>query len=402
MIKTNAGIGIIDRLEAWRLGRRAGPVHVTVYPTNRCNLRCSICWQRWSEIERQELPDDRLMRLVDECADAGVANWLFVGGGEPMVRGELMMKMMSRIRERGMNGCLQTNGTLFEEDQLEALVKMGWYRVAVSVDGPDEATNDAIRSNGSFAKATANIRRLVDMKQRLKSSLPGVCLYMTLTNLTYNRIDEMVELSHSLGCDTTFSISELIVRGKRCQELALTPEQRSRLPEHLNRAEDKARAYGLETNFSMYLSTSESENKKTARRSQFPPNDMANAVCFEPWLRIAILPDGRTGPCCSFWAADADTVEAKTLEEVWHGAYMERVRKQLIEHQPPAYCAHCSSDNLALTRQLREAYREYRSLRGGRLLVYLACKGLKSFRRDGLIKTAGRAKEWLLLQRGRQ
>ena len=40
----------MGRLDAWRNGGSAGPLRVTLFPTNRCNLRCSICWQRWADV----------------------------------------------------------------------------------------------------------------------------------------------------------------------------------------------------------------------------------------------------------------------------------------------------------------------------------------------------------------
>src|SRR5690606_8157550 len=132
---------------------------ITLFPTNKCNLPCEHCWLRWGEYDRtyaSEMPDERLLELVDEAAELGVRDWTLVGGGDPMVRGKTVIAMCRRIREHGMDGMLHTNGTLFRPGQLEELVEMDWDRVAISLDGPTAELNNTIRGYG-FEKAVANM-----------------------------------------------------------------------------------------------------------------------------------------------------------------------------------------------------------------------------------------------------
>ena len=390
----------MGRLDAWRNGRSAGPLRVTLFPTNRCNLRCSICWQRWADVDRTEMSDERLMRLVDECAGMGVREWLIIGGGEPMVRGQVVMKMISRIREHGMNGGLHTNGTFFDQAHFEEFIRVGWRRVTVSLDGPTDAINDSIRSKGSFAKATENIRKLAELKRLRNASLPGISLYVTLTKLTCDKVEDIVELTHALDCDHELSLSDLIVQGERCEELALTGDDWKTLRESACRAEVLANQYQMETNLSCYTSNAGQPAPCRLRPVQWAHGDAAAAICYEPWLSLSILPDGKCGPCCAFYDAAADSLANLSLQEVWRGKYLEEVRRQLREKHPPDYCARCPSNNLAMTNRFRQAYHEHefwRRLTGVHRFAYLAKKGLQSVRTYGIRTAVKRGTEWMKL-----
>ena len=191
----------VTRLLRWHAGETPGPWQLHLFPTNRCNLRCKTCWQRSIEFATdREVPDDRLLALADEAAALGVKEWFIIGGGEPMARGDLVIRLCERIRERGMDGVLHTNGTLFKPAHLESLVRMGWGRVKVSLDGPTAAVNDPIRGEGAFERATGNIRRLTELKREQGVSVPTVALHPTLVRQNFEKAGDIIELARDLGC----------------------------------------------------------------------------------------------------------------------------------------------------------------------------------------------------------
>ena len=179
----------LNRLMRWRKGETPGPWQIVVFPTNRCNLKCSICWQRWVEEKwgkvdhSRELSDERLLRLVDEAAAMDVREWSIGGGGDPMVRGDLIMRMCTRIRELNMNGGIFTNGTLLTRAHLEHLVDIGWDRLDFSLDGPTAEINDAIRSKGSFERVAASMGLLDEIRNAKGKTLPIIDVHVVLTRL---------------------------------------------------------------------------------------------------------------------------------------------------------------------------------------------------------------------------
>ena len=394
------------RLYRWLEGETPGPCLVTIFPTNRCNMRCTICWQRWSEFTYDEVPDERWLRLIDEGAEMRVWDWIIVGGGEPMVRADLVMQLCDRICRHGMDGALHTNGTLFTRDHIEHLIDIGLRRVVVSLDGPNAEINDRIRTKGSFQKATENLRLFKELKRKRRARLPETSLLTTLTNLNYDKLDQMVDLARELGCEEGVTLSNLIVQEEVCASFDLSEEQRAEFPMHLRRAMRRGRWKRVLTNFRRFLP----ENQATLSRMEVAEDAsvslgrIAQSRCFEPWLSTSITSDGKVGPCCAFWAEDADNIRNMSLREVWLGPYMEKVRRQLVIDDLPEYCLRCPYTivvrNEALRARLLWRQRQLELRNQSRLQAAndLAARTVGSLRRDGLVRTVRRAGEWLVVR----
>jgi MoaA/NifB/PqqE/SkfB family radical SAM enzyme len=387
----------VDRLLEWEAGGCPGPWLVTLFPTNRCNLRCKICWQRgagttnWTD----ETPDARLLELVRECAEVGVRDWCIIGGGEPFIRGELLMSLCERIRSFGMNGALQTNGTLLRDDYLEHLVEIGWSRINVSLDGPTQAINDDIRSSGSFERACAAMRRLAETKRKRRVDAPIASLYVVLTAANYDKIDRMVELAHSLGCvPGGVQLSTMVVHSEEGEPYKLGENQKAELPEHIERALNLAERYGMENNFALYLEEEIlADPNAMVHRSDPRAKGMLRALCYEPWLSVAITAEGNAGPCCAFWDPNSDNINDKAFRKVWLGPYLRHVRESLLANRAPDYCSRCPSILFAQSKVLHEELR-WRQMGLPQRAAFLVRKIWSSLRRHGLVRAIHRGREW--------
>jgi MoaA/NifB/PqqE/SkfB family radical SAM enzyme len=388
----------LDRLLRWQRGDTPGPWTITLFPTNRCNLRCKICWQRGAEgLEKtDETSDDRLLTLVDECAELGVREWCIIGGGEPLIRGEVVMEMCARIRGHGMNGTLQTNGTLLTAEYIKHLVEIGWSRVNVSLDGPDQLVNDDIRSAGSFRKATENMNRLREMKLKMKRAEPVMSIYAVLTSTNCDKIDRIVELAHELGCDDGgVQLTTMVVHSPMAKPFALTDEQKANISGHLLRAAERAAQYGMFNNFDLYLQEEILADPNAMHRAGTTPagEDMAAAVCYEPWLSVAITAEGKVGPCCAFWDPRAESIQTMSFRGAWLGPYLTEIRQRLLEHRLPGYCMRCPSILFARSQTLRTQLIWAQMHWLGKLSV-LSARSLQHLRRHGIRWTLRRGFEW--------
>jgi hypothetical protein len=86
-------------------------------------------------------------------------------GGEPFMHPR-MLDILERTLAIGPATVL-TNGTLFREktvEQLRAIRDGSIYslELRISIDGPDEASNDRIRGAGAFRRAMEGVKRVVD------------------------------------------------------------------------------------------------------------------------------------------------------------------------------------------------------------------------------------------------
>lgn len=131
-----------------------------VHITDRCNLRCRHCLVRGGE-GGAEMGGEDVRSLLREARGLG-ARRVFFTGGEPFLRKDILQLIEYAAVELGLELVVLTNGTLFDKGLVEALAKVPRLLLQVSLDGPDPATHDAIRGEGSFEKTLAGIRLLKD------------------------------------------------------------------------------------------------------------------------------------------------------------------------------------------------------------------------------------------------
>ena len=359
-----------------------------------------MCFQAGFEVDRAtELADDRLLALVDECAALGVREWVIAGGGEPTLRGDLLVRLCERIRAHDMNGVIQTNGVTFESDHFARLIDVGWSTVAVSLDGPTREINDAIRCPGAFEKATATVRKLAALKRERGAARPVLSIFGVVTVHNYDRLAEFVSFAHALGCDA-MGLGQLIVHGPSNQDLEVPPQRRADLMANLEAARRCAEELGLDHNFNALLGTNAEQasgrhDAPPARSSSF----LANAVCFEPWLSLLVCADGKVSPCCRLWDVHPEGLAEKRLADLWRESpYLQEVREALSSGRPLPPCAQCPPDLRSRNEALRPLL-HWAQHSTPRRLGLLAAKAVASTRRHGLRRALQRGREWLRIIR---
>ena len=131
------------------------PKEVIVSVTSRCNLRCRMC-DIWKS-KKKELTTEIWKRFIDDISAVGVKTIVF-SGGEPLLRQDIF-ELIAYSREKKLNVCLTSNGTLIDNDIADKLLSSGIGVVNISLEGPSEVHN-YLRGGGSFEKAVAALEKL--------------------------------------------------------------------------------------------------------------------------------------------------------------------------------------------------------------------------------------------------
>ena len=159
--------------------------------TLACNFACAHCYSSSGKRAPSELTLADVQALVDDLARVGCMK-LVLGGGEPFLRDDLP-ELVRYAHARGVDCFVHTNGSLVKAKALKALARCPPAGLAVSVDGPDAESNDAVRGPKAFARMLRGL-------EVLKTGYPpGFNVSVTVTPRNVRLAGRMVELAHEAG-----------------------------------------------------------------------------------------------------------------------------------------------------------------------------------------------------------
>lgn len=146
------------------------PISMEFELSNSCNLECIMCKGDLSSAIRanvEKLPaknspyDDVFIEQLDEFLPFLKQARFF--GGEPF-----LIKQYEKIWEKLIKinpSCecmVQTNGTVFTEGLIKK-IKLGNFRIGVSIDSLDPKNYERIRKNAAYKQVMSNILKLYDI-----------------------------------------------------------------------------------------------------------------------------------------------------------------------------------------------------------------------------------------------
>ena len=354
----------IARLMDFSQGKNAGPISIHLDLTNRCNQRCRFCWQRSHERiglydTDNELPDEKVLRLVDEAAALGVKDWLISGGGEPMLRTELCMQVMERIKGHGIFGDIITNGTFINEERARKIVEIGWDRLRVSLNGPTAELHDFLVDNeGAYDKAVRGLEMIQHYKKKFGTDKPDVGFNSVINSFGYRKFTDLIRLLKRLG-GVLINTQTIILYDEPEKRYTLTPEQQIDFRPYCEECIALCRKYNIHTNLPEYLQDVQmmETSNELGQMDEVMITDRAgfeSAHCYEPWYLATIRANGIVGSCRLFGDPGTD-IHNHSLEEVWFGEYFQTARERIINNDMPDYCRHCNANEVFENNKIREA-----------------------------------------------
>jgi len=174
----------------------AFPVNFEFSLTNRCNLRCFWCTEKYF---RQKYPDEIdgkvAMKAISEMAELGTKSITFEGGGEPTIHPDFI-DIIKYTTDNGIEAGVITNGTMLYK-LYNDLGDLTYVRV--SLDAYDATSFLKIKRIGVFNKVMTGIDRVVN---NCPDTIVGISyiLYKPL-NTDINKIRNLLEKLRDIGVD---------------------------------------------------------------------------------------------------------------------------------------------------------------------------------------------------------
>jgi radical SAM protein with 4Fe4S-binding SPASM domain len=234
-------------------------------------------------------------------------------GGEPLLKQELFslledLDQSPVVEELG----IITNGLLFNQDVIQRLSKFSKLKkIKVSLDGPDEETNDSIRQEDTFDRVIRNVSLIK------KESSFEIILMFTVMRRNFRSLSAFFKLSRELGTDG-FIIERFIPWGRG----------RERMDEVLNKEEWKELIETLSTLFLI------DEKDALLPYQAFQVNfngeepELLGAPCVIGKDGLCIMPEGIVFPCRRF-PVSIGNLSNDPLKEIWEKSeILEKLRKK--------------------------------------------------------------------------
>ncbi len=296
-------------------GAWGAPLVAHLGMTLACNFSCHHCYSSSGKRAADELTLGEIESIVGQLAKMGCQK-LVLGGGEPFLRSELPA-VIRFADQHGVDCFVHTNGSKLSAKLLGELAECPPVALAVSLDGADEASNDAIRGAHAFRRAMQGVATLA------RHYPPGFNLSVTITPKNATQAPAMVELAHEHGAKVLL-LRPAYPAGEAMAEPGLVCDR-----ETFARAIDLARARAKQLGVTV---------DAPHPHEQGVP-DFEGFGCVAARVVMGIDPRGNVTPCLNlpdqFFAGN---VREKRLLTLWRGGRpFIAVRAQT----PNSQCASC-------------------------------------------------------------
>lgn len=285
--------------------------------TEKCNLRCSHCYQE-AYSSASELSFDDLRYVADNLIQA-LSKWnkkgkIAITGGEPFVKTELfqLLEYLNKSPQIA-NLYILTNGTLIDDKicrELKNIKKVS--RVQISLDGASSETHDAIRGQGTFTKALKGIKLLTNHGMKVN-------LMFTLQKCNKDDIPALFDLA------IQNKINSLLVErfvpcghGKKIKDEMLSAFELHNTFKYISdRADleyDKGNKLMVVKQRPLWINIDPEKQKSNA---EIPIHKQVGGICSIGFDNLTILHDGTVLPCRRL-SIPIGNLKYDTLFKIWY------------------------------------------------------------------------------------
>ncbi|MEN8208403.1 MAG: radical SAM protein [Candidatus Fermentibacteria bacterium] len=294
--------------------------------TNRCNLRCSMCSMRLSDLDPQRVWHDIDPVLFDRIAAEVFPQASVVGlscGAELLVNPDFRRYLERLYRADVPAREIVTNGVLLSSENISIILDAPPTSLIVSIDGATPSTHAEIRGGADLNLITGNMKALISERDRRGMKFPMLSFSVTLQKKNFMELPDIVRLAHSAGAVSVSAVPLVPYEGLELTGETIDPAS-PEVSEQIRLASIAAADLGLIFN---------------------PPSipdieEQVSCPYLENWVYID--PDGRINPC-PHW----DTTEPlgnmnhQSFSEIWEGPAYQDLRNRIKEGVFTGNCAVC-------------------------------------------------------------
>lgn len=293
-------------------------LELTILPTERCNLRCTYCYEdfmigKMRPNVRQSLKN-MIERRVAEL-DSLAISWF---GGEPLVASDVVLEIaefadgLCRQHDVEFHGFMTTNAFLLDQALFDHLVSLRQNSYQITLDGWG-SVHDQVRKfsdgRGSFEQIWKNIVAAKSSKSDF-----SICLRIHIRRENIENLEILMDqIANEFGNDSRFTLDFQHLRdlggdgGKSIQ----LPVSRVEAKEIENRLRSRMQSKRPKT-ATLDVSTSPSSDIAQSNASALKLNKVpseSNYICYAAKSNAYLIrADGRIGKCTVALNDDKNTI----------------------------------------------------------------------------------------------
>lgn len=268
------------------------PIHMDLESTSVCNLKCITCFQSFDPPKPGFMKMELFKKIIDEAAAKGLCSIKLNFRGEPLINPDTP-KMVKYAKQKGIIEVMfNSNTTLLTEKIANELIDAGLDKINCSVDACIPEVYERIRVGAKFDTILNNIKNLQRIKKERGVSKPIVRVQMVDSPVSHDQVGEFIKFWEDIADQVAVS-DMLDWHDKKLTNVVVSDD----------------------------------------------------FVCSKPYQRMSVWHDGKVVICDGnyFGKLIAGDLSKQSVEEVWNGPVMGRLRKLHLEGKSHKVniCAEC-------------------------------------------------------------
>lgn len=329
--------------------------HAQFHLTNKCNLNCLFCWCHYNKNKYKDISSKNLMKYLKEVCEMAPEVITLSGGGEPLCRQKILLKMMKFIKFNypKINGLLITNATLLNKLFVEKLINICWDEIIISLQAPNSKINDFITGReGAFKKTLKGINLINETKKKLNKEKPSLKIKTVVTKYNYKNILGMVQLAERLN------IKELefrMVNEEKEKSLAVSDSGFSEFIGLIKKTKDYSQNINVDIKFEFNIKNLGLKNDKDPKKEK----NIQKRICLIPFTELVVFGNGSVSVCCNYFNEQFKKISKgvikdnkKNIKELWLNGFQE-MRNNLHNKRLYPLCERCSIDMMHHNKGIR-------------------------------------------------
>ena len=292
------------------------PVHLTIEPTNICNLRCPVCETGAGVLNRPKgyMSLDAFKKILSRVGEQ-VNTLLFYYMGEPFLNRD-SYAMIKYATRKGIYVSACTNGEVLDMD---GLAESRLSEISFQIGGITQKTHETYRVGGDLGKTMNNLSEVIVAKSRGQISTKIQVGFIVMRH-NEHEVERAKRKLEAMGVDETVIISPCVRTLEQGEQFLPT--------------DDKYWCY----------------DRKAFAGGDLIPRRRPNNRCWWIYYSTVVLWDGSIVPCCRDTCGHhtMGNLLEQNMKEIWNGDRYRSFRYAIsVQQRKLPLCRLCSGYGIA-------------------------------------------------------